>query len=187
MFIQKREPDKTDAELLELYKKSEEQRYLTELFGRYAPLMLGVCLKYLKNREDARDAVMQIFEKLSTSLSKHDIENFKSWLYVTTRNHCLMHLRANKGRFMEEFQSEVMENELVLHPNEEVPLEENIEKLKKCIDLLNGEQQTCVRMFFIKEKCYKEIVDATGFDLKKVKSYIQNGKRNLRICMEKNA
>jgi RNA polymerase sigma factor (sigma-70 family) len=176
----------SDIELIRLYRKSGELKTLGQLFLPYTSLMYGVCLKYLNDREDAKDAVMQVFEKLVHLLREHDVQNFKSWLYVTTRNHCLMQLRSRKGRFREELSADRMENDLLLHPDDESELEENLSKLEKCIAELAEEQQRCVSLFFLQEKCYKDITLLTGFDLNKVKSYIQNGKRNLKICMERN-
>lgn len=175
-----------DSALLKRYKNSGDLRILGNLFTRYNSLVYGVGLKYLKDRDQAKDAVMQVFEKLIQSLKDHEVENFKSWLYVTTRNHCLMHIRAGKGKFREEISPHLMENELTLHLNEEPELEQNLSKLEKCIDELVDEQKQCVKLFFLKEMCYKEITVSTGFDLNKVKSFIQNGKRNLRLCMERN-
>jgi RNA polymerase sigma factor (sigma-70 family) len=159
---------------------------LGELFSRYQSLVYGVCLKYLKDRDEAKDAVMQLFEKLIQTLRTHEVENFKSWLYVTSRNHCLMQIRARKGKFTQEFSPEVMENQLLLHPEDEPELEGNLTKLEKCIETLANEQKECVQLFYLKEKCYKDIVQDTGFEMNKVKSFIQNGKRNLKICMEQN-
>lgn len=176
----------TDAVLLNLYKATGELTHLGELFARYKALVYGVCLKYLKNRDDAKDATMQVFEKLIQSLHQHEVENFKSWLYVTTRNHCLMQLRAKKGKFTEEFSSLIMENQLLLHPEHEPALEANLTKLERCIETLISEQQQCVRLFYLDERCYKEVAETTGFSLNQVKSYIQNGKRNLKLCMERN-
>lgn len=176
----------TDLELLDRYKVDAELSALGELFSRHQSLVYGVCLKYLKDRDDAKDAVMQLFEKLVDTLRIHDVENFKSWLYVTTRNHCLMQLRAQKGKFMKEFSPEFMENQLLLHPEEEPELEGNLNKLEKCIETLVNEQKKCVQLFYLEEKCYKEIAEVTQFDMNKVKSFIQNGKRNLKICMERN-
>ena len=159
---------------------------LGELFSRHQSLIYGVCLKYLKDRDEAKDAVMQLFEKLVDTLRIHDVDNFKSWLYVTTRNHCLMHLRAQKGKLKQQFSSELMENQLLLHPEEEPDLEGNLSKLEKCIETLVNEQKKCVQLFYLEERCYKDIAEFTGFDMNKVKSFIQNGKRNLKICMERN-
>lgn len=153
---------------------------------RYKTLVYGVSLKYLKDRDEAKDATMQIFEKLIGTTKVHEIENFKSWLYVTTRNHCLMQIRARKGKFTEEFQSNLMENQLLLHLEDEPELDGNLQRLEKCIETLVNEQKRCVQLFFIEEKCYKEVADQTGFNLNQVKSYIQNGKRKLKICMERN-
>ena len=176
----------TDLELLDRYKSDAELSALGELFSRHQSLVYGVCLKYLKDRDEAKDAVMQLFEKLVDTLRVHNVENFKSWLYVTTRNHCLMQLRAQKGNFTLEFSPELMENQLLLHPEEEPDLEGNLSKLENCIETLVNEQKKCVQLFYLEEKCYKDIAEGTGFDLNKVKSFIQNGKRNLKICMERN-
>lgn len=174
----------SDQELLLMYKESKAMDHLGELYGRYTAMVLGVCLKYLKDREESKDAVMQIFEKLVTSLHQHEVTHFKSWLYVTARNHCLMHMRAAKGRHFEELSPRLMENEAVLHPDNEPDLETNLNSLEKCIETLVHEQKHCVQLFYLQQKCYKEIADVTGYEDKKVKSYIQNGKRNLKICME---
>jgi RNA polymerase sigma-70 factor (ECF subfamily) len=176
----------SDGELIKLYKQSGESLHLGTLYSRYTSLVYGVCLKYLNDREDAKDAVMQLFEKLIDLLLKHEVENFKSWLYVTARNHCLMHLRANKGKFVEEFSVQHMENPMLLHLEEEPEMEQNLTKLEKCIAELMSDQQQCIRLFYLNELCYKEIARVTGFELVQVKSYIQNGKRNLKICMERN-
>jgi RNA polymerase sigma-70 factor (ECF subfamily) len=143
-------------------------------------------MKYLKDRDQAKDAVMQVFEKLNQSLHQHEVANFKSWLYVTTRNHCLMHLRARKGKEANEITPNLMESEYMLHLENEPEMEENLSKLEKCIEELVLEQQHCVRLFYLDEKCYKDVATETGFNLGQVKSFIQNGKRNLKICMERN-
>lgn len=176
----------TDEELVALYKKSEVLAIVGELYNRYMPLTYGVCLKYLKDREESRDAVMHIYEKLMVILKEHDISQFKGWLYVTARNHCLMQLRSRKGKNFEQISSVVMETGVEVHLESGPELESDLSALEKCIDGLGDEQRQCVRLFYIEQKCYKDIVDITGYDLNKVKSAIQNGKRNLKICMEKN-
>jgi DNA-directed RNA polymerase specialized sigma24 family protein len=154
-----------DSQLLVVYRSAGGLDVLGELYNRYMSLVFGVCLKYLKDRE---------------------IEHFKSWLYITARNHCLMQIRAGKGKKFEEISPTLMESESLLHLENEPEKEENLSKLEKCIETLGDEQKQCVKLFYIQEKCYKEITESTGFDMNKVKSYIQNGKRNLKICMEKN-
>ena len=176
----------TDSDLLNQYKKEGDLSLLGTLFARYQTLVYGVCLKYLKDRDESKDAVMQLFEKLILTLRNHDVDNFKSWLYVTARNHCLMQIRARKGKFTQELSSEFMENQLLLHPEDEPELEGNLTKLEKCIEGLLNEQKQCIQLFFLQEKCYKDVSQHTGFGLNKVKSFIQNGKRNLKICMERN-
>jgi RNA polymerase sigma factor (sigma-70 family) len=186
VFLRKANSERTDEELLHGYQSSQNLALLSTLYLRYASLVYGVCLKYLRNRDDAKDAVMQIHEKLITTLLQHKVDNFKSWLYVNARNHCLMHLRSQKGKKKEEISPFLVEITATAHPEDEPDMETNISKLEKCIEALAAPQQDCVRLFYLQEKCYKEVADETGFDLGKVKSYIQNGKRNLKICMESN-
>lgn len=174
----------TDADLLLEYRRYGELAVLGELYNRYMSLVYGVCLKYLKDREESRDAVMQIFEKLVVTLKEHEVVHFKSWLYVTARNYCLMQLRAEKGKKFEEISSSGMENDTFFHLDDEPEMEANLSKLEKCMDTLVVEQKQCVQLFYLQQKCYKEIVQLTGYDDNKVKSYIQNGKRNLKICMD---
>jgi RNA polymerase sigma-70 factor (ECF subfamily) len=175
-----------DLGLIQLYKESGDKDYVGELYTRYTALVYGVCLKYLKNRDESKDAVMQIFEKLLKILLVHEIENFKSWLYATARNHCLMELRSQKGKTNVDITQRVMENDFVLHLEEESDVEVDLRKLDKCLDELVVDQKQCVRLFFLEERCYKEISELTRLDLNKVKSHIQNGKRNLKLCMERN-
>ncbi len=186
MFIRQKPSSIPDSELLVQYKAVGDVKVLGELFSRYTSLIYGVCLKYLKDRDDSKDAVMQVFEKLVPALRDHEIDNFKSWLYVTSRNHCLMHIRSRKGKMTEGISDNLMESDLILHLEEEPELEGNLSKLETCIQQLVNEQRQCVELFYLEQKCYKDITGLTGFDLNLVKSFIQNGKRNLKICMEKN-
>jgi RNA polymerase sigma factor (sigma-70 family) len=186
MFSKVNFKNQTDEELVALYRKSDDVAIVGELFNRYTALVYGVCMKYLKDREESRDAVMQIFEKLIASLKEHEINVFKAWLYVTSRNYCLMQLRGKKGKNFEELSPFLMENGTHEHLESGPEIEGNLHQLEKCIQELASEQKQCVKMFYLEQKCYKEITELTGFDLNKVKSYIQNGKRNLKICMEKN-
>ncbi len=173
-----------DLELVQQYKDSGDVALLGELYSRYMTMVYGVCMKYLKDREESRDAVMQIFEKLVTTLREHEVTHFKSWLYVTARNYSLMALRGRKGRNFEDISPFLMENEAGSHLEEEPQMESNLSKLEDCIGQLALEQKQCVSLFYLEQKCYKEIVQLTGYDDNKVKSYIQNGKRNLKLCME---
>jgi RNA polymerase sigma factor (sigma-70 family) len=175
-----------EAKLLTRYKESQDPALVGELYSRYMALVYGVCLKYLKDREESRDAVMHIYETLLEALKKHEVSNFKSWLYTLARNHCLMKLRAEKGRHFEDISMGIMENVSEKHPDSEPDLEQNVSKLEKCLEALVPDQRTCVQLFYYEQKCYREIESITGLDNNRVKSHIQNGKRNLKICMERN-
>ena len=179
---------RSDEELLKEFIRSGDLEVLGGLYSDYMHLVYGVCLKYLKNRDESKDAVMQIFEKLIIEIPKHPIENFKSWLYVVTKNYCLMQIRSEKS--LEEKSRQwmnesvvFMENTSVLHPIDED--EQNIDKeLEKCIEKLKGEQKECILLFYYENRCYNEIALNLNLDEKQVKSNLQNAKRNLKICLE---
>ena len=186
-----KENSDSDSWLINKFKSSGDLDYLGKLYEKYMHLVYGVCLKYLKDREASQDATMQIFEKLIKEIPKREIENFKPWLHVLTKNHCLMQLRSEKTRLSREEKSLAddaifMESGYELHHNNESILDQDLVALKNCIEQLKQEQKECVKLFYLEEQCYQEIADATKYELKKVKSYIQNGKRNLKICMEQN-
>ncbi len=176
--------DADDHKLLSSYRESGDLAVLGRLYEKSAPLVYGVCLKYLKDEELAKDAVMGIFEDLIVKIKQHDIKQFRSWLYVLSRNYCLMQLRSGKKLEVVKL-DDFMEFSPVLHPDDN--REEAIVALERCIEKLPGTQQQTVSLFYLKDMCYKEIAGLTGFTLNEVKSYIQNGKRNLKICLEKSS
>lgn len=186
----KQPPDHTKSEeaaLLSAYFKGGDITLLGKLYEPYMYMVLGVCLKYLKDAQQAQDAVMQIFEELVGKLRQHQVENFRSWLYTYSRNFCLMELRKkNKLVKVELSDAVLMENTALVHLfKKEDDQEAQLQSMEACIQALKDNQKRCVELFFFKNKCYKEIADDTGYTLNQVKSHIQNGKRNIRICMEK--
>ena len=185
--ISGKHPDRSDEDLLRQFQKNGSLDTLGELYSRYMHLVYGVSLKYLGDREDARDAVMQIFEKLITDLPGKEVRIFRSWLYVLTKNHCLMQIRSQKsadGRLEGyKFEQEFMESGSEMHPmDREDPSAEA--DLQRCMEKLKKEQKQCIELFYYQNRCYQEIAEQLGIDEKKVKSFLQNGKRNLKICLE---
>jgi RNA polymerase sigma factor (sigma-70 family) len=175
--------DADDNELLSAYRETGDLTVLGRLFEKQMSMVYGVCLKYLQDEELAKDAVMGIFEELVVKAKQHDIKQFPGWLYAVSRNYCLMQLRLEKKVEVVSLDV-VMESSPFLHQaddNREVVMT----ALEKCMKKLPKNQRESVDLFYLKEKCYKEIADVMGFSLNEVKSYIQNGKRNLKICMEK--
>lgn len=181
----------TDQEILDRYKNSQDKKYISEFFNRYSTLVLGVSMKYLKDYEQAKDITMQVFEKLMSELVKRSITNFKPWLYQVTKNECLMALRKEKSNQKKEAdfhysEDAIMEFEDFSHLfSGGISRERLLTQLEECIATLKQEQQKCIQLFYIDEKSYHDVAVSTSFDLKKVKSYIQNGKRNLILCLEK--
>lgn len=175
----------TDELLLKQYLETGDLSFLGTLYQRHSAMAYYVCLKYLQDSEKSKDAVMQIFEELILKVKKQEIRNFGSWLHIVSRNYCLMQLRTNKKIQQVSF-DDVVEFPVDLHQVDDGERERQLTALELCVDQLPEKQKLSIDLFFLKEKCYKEIVDSTGFSLNDVKSYIQNGKRNLKICMDKN-
>lgn len=174
----------SDAELIGLYKQTADLKILGDLYQRYMDLVYGVCLKYLEDSEHAKDSTMFIFEELITKLQKHEVDNFKNWLYQLSKNYCLMRLRSEMKTTKVKIDPSLMQNEEDVHLNGELDKEENFERLNYCLSQLIEEQRTTIELFYLKEKSYNEIVAITGIEWSKVRSYIQNGRRNLKNCMD---
>lgn len=173
-----------DAELLQNFYKDHDNKWLGILLPRYTLLLLGVCMKYLKNEEDARDCVQQIFLKVINELHKYRVEYFKSWIYMIAKNHCLMKLRGNKAvpvEINEQTTPSVNDN---LEKTERIEKDKLLTKMQDAIEKLNPQQQQCVNLFYLQKKSYAEITEITGLTMSQVKSHLQNGKRNLKMMME---
>ena len=173
-----------DAFLIERYKSAGDMEVLAALYHRYMDLAYAVSLKYLKDPEAAKDAVMEVFEELVDTLKRHDVTNFRSWLYTVVKNHCLMKLRSasrNKSVVIDENSMQLKEE---LHQDVDEK-EWQLQRMSNCIGKLATEQKLTIELFYLQQKCYKEITEITGLDWNKVRSLIQNGRRNLKICMDK--
>ena len=175
--------DKDDKELLEIYANGSNTDCLGILLQRYTSMLLGVCMKYLKNEEDAKDSVQQIFLKVINELHKYKVDYFKSWIYMVAKNHCLMKLRDSKMAPVEVTEkmaiaTDEKENRVIIEKKEN-----DLTNLENALKLLNDEQRVCLTLFYLEKKSYQEITDATQYNGLQVKSNIQNGKRNLKILM----
>jgi RNA polymerase sigma factor (sigma-70 family) len=175
----------SDQQLLDNFYTDKNNDWLGVLFPRYTLLLLGVCMKYLKNEEEAKDCVQQVFLKALTELHKYKVEYFKSWLYMVAKNHCLMKLRDKNKRSVEI-------NETVMGSPDETSDKNLLEQKDKALTVmgevleeLNEDQKKCIKLFYLEKQSYQQIAGATGFSMMQVKSYIQNGKRNLKQMIEK--
>ncbi len=174
----------SDAELVARYQKTGDMDLLGVLTERYTALIYGVCLKVLKHEAEAEDAFMGVFEKLTKKIQQHDIQEFRPWLHVLTRNHCLEILRKKGKHLTVSYDSEFMQSEEAVHPFMEEATNGKLEALSGCLDTLKGEQKNCVQLFYFEGKSYKDIAEIKDMSLGKVRSYIQNGRRNLKNCIE---
>jgi RNA polymerase sigma factor (sigma-70 family) len=174
-----------DLELIAAYRKSTDLKIVAQLYTRYMQLLYGVCLKYLGELEPAKDAVMDIFEELAQKLLRHEVANFRGWLYTLAKNHCLMKLRSAKRIRTTGFDPDNMQTAEELHLKDKIEQEEQFDRLSKCIETLAADQRAVIQLFYLQNKCYKEIETVTGMEWNKVRSHIQNGRRNLKICMQR--
>ncbi|OLY92254.1 RNA polymerase sigma-70 factor, ECF subfamily [Cnuella takakiae] len=175
----------TDTQLLKRYQQDGDQQWMGILLERYTLLLLGVCMKYLKNEEEARDCVQQIYLKVLTDINKHQVTYFKSWLYMVAKNESLMRLRNRQNKQVKELQDEHHPHQPAQPNGELLEQETTLSLLEESIQELNEEQRLSVSLFYLQKMSYQQISDRTGFSLLQVKSYIQNGKRNLRLMLER--
>lgn len=175
----------SDADLVQQYRQTADLAVLATLYERYMDLVYGVCLNYLKDSERAKDSVLALFEELITKVQKHAIDNFRSWLYQVAKNYCLMQLRSDKKFIKVPADGLVMQKDETVHLNGELEQEANQQALQHCLAQLNTQQRQVVELFYLQGKSYKEIVPLMGIDVDTVRSYLQNGRRNLKICMDK--
>ena len=175
----------SDQELLENFYRDGNTEWLGILLPRYTLLLLGVCMKYLKNEEEAKDCVQQVFLKAITELAKYKVDYFKAWIYMVAKNHCLMKIRDKQGKRSVEISDAHGYSTEPQDGNPHMEKDELLNKMSAALEELNVEQKQCIILFYLEKRSYQEIADATGFTLMQVKSYIQNGKRNLKQILEK--
>ncbi|MBO0935188.1 sigma-70 family RNA polymerase sigma factor [Fibrella sp. HMF5335] len=182
-----------DADFVSAYKATGDLDVLGELYERHMDLVYAVCFKYLRDEAESKDAVMQLFEQLVVDLRRHEVTNFKSWLHSVARNHCLMHLRKQRIR-VGDGDTDLLDEErplsdtLVVWPDgddDALDVERHLARLPAALNQLPEPQRVCIDLFYLQQKSYAEVADLTGFDLKQVKSYLQNGRRNLKISLQK--
>ncbi|MEO8582572.1 MAG: sigma-70 family RNA polymerase sigma factor [Flavitalea sp.] len=176
----------TDQQLLENFRRDRDNSWLGTLFQRYTLLLYGVCMKYLKNEEEAKDAVQQVFLKAITELKKYEVRYLKSWLYMIAKNYCLMKIRERQVKGAaniddHQIADEADANTIVQH----IEKNQRFELMQACLLELSGEQKQCVTLFYLEKKSYQDIAKLTGYSVMQIKSYIQNGKRNLKLLMNK--
>ena len=180
-----RYPHITDEQLLNNFYNDRDNNWLGVLFERYTLLLYGVAMKYLKNEEEAKDAVQQVFLKAITELNKYPVQYFKSWLYMVTKNHCLMKLRQKPGLHKDISEQQIPDDTDPAASYQHLEKERKLQLMSDSLDELNHEQKQCVTLFYLQKKSYQQIAEQTGYTVMQVKSYIQNGKRNLKITLEK--
>jgi RNA polymerase sigma factor (sigma-70 family) len=195
LFFKKKHKPESETDLLREYRQTGDLSVLGKLYEPQMEMVFAISMKYFKEEEEAKDIVMALFEELIPKLRQHEVENFKAWLGMVTRNYCLMELRKKTVEVSnfeigendeeENISNNFMEISTSEHHTDSLDLEQNLTKLEDCLQTLNLEQKQSVELFFMQEKTYQEVSQLTGFEVNKVKSYLQNGKRNLKNCMEK--
>lgn len=183
-FLKNISSGQSDEALVQAYQQANDAAHVAELYQRYMDLVYGVCLKYLQVPEEAQDSTMMIYSELCDKLLKHEVTNFKSWLYTLAKNHCLMRLRSQKGKKMVLIDPALMQSDETVHLDGVFQKEAQLQQMEYCLEQLSIQQKTVIELFYLQGKCYNEIAQQTGLEWKEVRSYIQNGRRNLKICMD---
>lgn len=177
-----------DQEVLKRFRSNGDMRCIEEIYKRYSHLIFGVCLKYLRSRENAKDATLAVFEKLIVELKRHEITSLPFWLHTVTKNHCLRVLkleqRIDTTELTPQREGKAMNED---EWQEQQDLEMELTALESALQHLSGGQGICIRLFYLEQRSYQEISESTGFSLNEVKSHIQNGKRNLRLMLKRTA
>jgi RNA polymerase sigma-70 factor (ECF subfamily) len=188
MWLFKKKEYNSDEELLKHYKQSGNKELFADLFKKHVTVVYGTCLFYLQDKDEAQDATMQLFEKLMLDINNREIDNFKGWLSFVVRNHCISLIRKNKSQtkniksyYEFEYNAPDYEQEEKINSVSDDVLLEN---MKECLPKLKENQRICVELFYLKNKSYQDIANETNFSLNEIKSYIQNGKRNLKLLIE---
>lgn len=181
----------SDEKLIANYRATDNTWYVGELYKRYSNPVAAICYSYFKNREETEDAVMEIFELLLIDLKKYEIAKFKPWLTTVVKHYCLKKKDKNlKDRDNHQFAKKNPDHfmelwaELSLDSIDGERKQDIQTHLEAGIVQLKDEQKICVELFFLQDKSYQDIADETGYPVNKVKSYIQNGKRNLKIYLD---
>lgn len=173
------------------YRATGDLAVLGELYEQHMELVYAVCYNYLRDEDEAKDAVMHLFEQLVTDLRRHDVQQFQPWLHSVARNYCLMQLRKKQAHPLIALPTSASDghtdDELILTDDgqDNLDLEEDLTRLEACLQTLPAEQRTCLTLFYLEQKSYTDVAHLTGYDLKQVKSYLQNGRRNLKLCLSK--
>lgn len=174
-----------DADLINRFRDDNNAHALATLFSRHMELVYAVCIKYLQDSERSKDAVMDIYEELTVKLHKHEVINFRSWLHTLARNHCLIKLRSSTARDTVNIDEDRMQFASDPHQEMVEEKEQQFVILSECLQKLPEEQKRAIDLFYLQQQCYKDISLVTGFEWNKVRSLVQNGRRNLKLCMEK--
>lgn len=185
LIVNKGKEEESDERLIQMYSTSHDAQVIGRLFQRYISLVYGLCLKYFKNEQDSKDAVMDIYQLVARKLKEHQVDHFKSWLYVLSKNHCLGKLRTAQKNRIKETDAAFMYSDQVFHLDT-VDSKDVFSTLEHCMKVLPKEQKMCIQQFYFEKKSYQKIVDDSEFDWNQVRSFIQNGRRNLKKCIEKN-
>ncbi len=174
----------SDQELIDLYVHNGDNQVIAEFYKRYGHLVFGVCMKYIKHIQNSEDLTTELFAKLPQQIKNHKINHFKSWLYTSTKNSCLMILRK-KNSYNSSFDDQIIDilEEDSLSSKE--ILEQKLEALEIALKELNEKQAICIKAFYFQKRCYDEISKTENLTLNEVKSHIQNGKRNLKMILSK--
>ncbi|HMC97584.1 MAG TPA: sigma-70 family RNA polymerase sigma factor [Flavobacteriales bacterium] len=185
MFLRRKAIAAASDEALVRALRDGHQASLGDLWDRYAHLLFGVCMKYLKDTEQSKDQVVELFTALPELLRKHEVERFRPWVHTVMRNRCLMALRS--GRNGQHVPDDLLHDVEQDDAAEALSHESTLQQLERAIEQLNDRQRTCIRLFYLERQSYQQVAERTSQPLDQVRSHLQNGRRNLRLILQRSA
>lgn len=168
----------TEAALIKSCKKGDRQAQ-QQLYERYAPKMLGVCRRYIKDFDAAEDVLVQAMFKVLTKLDKYSgTGNFEGWIRRITVNESLMYLRKQNLK---------MTNELPIHEaSTDWSILEYIqaEDILKILEQLPDGYRTIFNLFVVEGYKHREIAEKLGISINTSKSQLILAKKRLKQILE---
>lgn len=166
----------TEEDLIEGCRKGKASAQ-RRLYDRLAPKMLGVCVRYIKDREEAEHVmiggIVKVFDKLDQF--KGD-GSFEGWVRRIIVNDCLMYIRKNRNMSL---QSDI--DEVSNEPNLKI-VEENLDAqdLLKLINELPVGYKTVFNLYAIEGYNHAEIAEQLGVSENTSKSQLSRARKWLQ-------
>jgi RNA polymerase sigma factor (sigma-70 family) len=174
--------EQTDAEVIRSYLATQDARYFTQLYRRYANKVYGKCISILKNDAEARDAMQDIFVKIMLNLGNFgEKSQFSTWVYSITYNYCIDAIRKRKK------EKTMFSEDIERAPDvaaEEVPdqflMEMDVKNLKVVLEALPDSDRLILIMKYHDDMSIRDIAEILQKTESAVKMKIKRAKEKAK-------